>query len=257
MFPKMNQEMELFARFGIDHRYIAECNWSDPVSSDSGVWLNHLKSLQPPRLESDPVHDNPGVLSAFCKENLRIQKFVFCEQGRRDPNKIHDMIERIKNNKNLQKYYKNTYDALRLLFWRIFNKPALRIDSVDEKLANALYVTLEQELAEKNKTEQELRCRNDRVQFLTKLFEAKDTVQRTRWRENIPRLPEWKARRGGRKRGRSVSRSPSRSRARKQGKLGSAYLGDEQERSDHVQSCSLALSVDDPVPGLVANLKAS
>ena len=169
VFPKMSQEMELYARFGIDHRYIAEFNWSDPVSSDSGVWLNHPKSLLAPRLETDPVCDNPGVLSAFCKENSRIQKFVFCEWGRRDSNKIHDMIERIKSNKNLQKYYENTYDALRLLFRRIFDKPALRIDSVDEKLVNALYVTLEQELAERNKTEQELKCRNNWVQFLTEL----------------------------------------------------------------------------------------
>ena len=53
-----------------------------------------------------------------------------------------------------------------------------------------------------------------------------------------------------------MSRSPSRSRARKQVKLGSVKLGDEQECSDQVQSCSLALTIDDPVPGLAANLKA-
>ena len=123
-------------------------------------------------------------------------------------------------------------------------------------MVNGLYVTLQQEIVERTKTEQELKCRNNRVQFLTELIEAEDTVERTRWRENIPKLPEWKVRRGGRKRGRSVSRSPSGSRARKQVKLGSAHLGDEQEGSDHVQSCSHALTVVDPVPGLASNLKA-
>ena len=39
-------------------------------------------------------------------------------------------------------------------------------------------------------------------------------------------------------------------------KLGSAHLGDEQEGLDHVQSCSLALTVADPVPGLASDLKA-
>ena len=104
MFPKMNQEMELYARFSIGHRYIAECNGLDLVSADSGVWLNHLKSLLAPRLESDPVNDNPGVLSAFCEENARIQKFVFCLWGRIDPNRIQEMLTRIKASKNLQRY---------------------------------------------------------------------------------------------------------------------------------------------------------
>ena len=64
----------------------------------------------------------------------------------------------------------------------IFDKPAIRIDAVDERLITSLYVTLQQEL-----------------------IEAEDTVERTRLRD-IPKLLEWKTHRGGPKRGRSVSR---------------------------------------------------
>ena len=85
-------------------------------------------------LETIPVCVGLGVQG----DVDNINHFYSLFSVRRDPNKIHDMLERIKNNTNLQKYYKNTYDALQLLFCRIFDKPAMRIDSVDEKLVNTL-----------------------------------------------------------------------------------------------------------------------
>ena len=81
---------------------------------------------------------------------------------------------------------------------------------------------------------------------MKELIEAEDTIERTRWLEDIPKLPEWKTCRVGRKRGQSVSRSVSRSQAGKQMKLGSAHVRDEQGGSDNGQSCSLALIVAVP-----------
>ena len=100
------------------------------------------------------------------------------------------------------------YDALRLMFLRIFNEPAPVVVRLDEELNDGVEKTYVEEKNALDRCESETAIRRDRVAWMEEVRTDWNLKERTRWREGLPQLPVWKRRtKPGTKRSRSRSRS--------------------------------------------------
>ncbi len=115
-------------------------------------------------------------------------------------------------------FYKNLYDAMRLCFLRIFDELAPKVSRVELALNQAVMKTLAEESAVWERSKIETRMRGERVAWLQGLSSDWSLRERTRWREGIPDLPEWK-KRVGRKRTWSKTKSKPGKNQRKKMKL--------------------------------------
>ena len=132
-----------------------------------------------------------------------------------NPFRLKFFFLRMIRNSGFRIFYKGIYDALRLMFLRIFDEPAPVVARLDEELNDGVEKTYVEEKNALDKCEAETAIRRDRVAWMEEVRTDWNLKERTRWREGLPQLPVWKRRtKPGTKRSRSRSRSRVESKGR-------------------------------------------
>ena len=98
-----------------------------------------------------------------------------------------------------------TYQRLRMIYRRIHNKEAVRIKEMDDAFVDNIAVQLVEEEERARKSLEMYRSRKERCEHLRNALRTKDDEDQTLCLEELPKLPDWKPRRRGRKRARSRS----------------------------------------------------
>ena len=193
--PEISQELREYSRFGISRTELKKVIWTEEVPESGRIELLRPLSLEVPMLELNPEKDKCNQILRFCTQNGRIQKLVIVEWCRMNPTRIVNFLQRMDSDKDYKTYFRPVYDNIRLIFWRIVNRPTIKIplldEDQDEKLKRQLMRA--EAMVEKTRIEHEAYIR--RAEYLSKVISSKDKVERSRWRENLPQLPEWKLRR--------------------------------------------------------------
>ena len=193
--PEVSQEFREYARFGISRSALKKVIWTEEVPESARLEMVRPLSLETPMLELDPGKDKCSKILQFCTQNGRIQKLAVLEWCRMYPNRIVNFLQRMDADRDYKLYYRPVYDSIRLIFWRVVNRPTIKIalmeEDQDEKLKRQLMRA--EAMVEKTKIEHEAYVK--RAEYLAKVISSKDKVERSRWRENLPQLPEWKLRR--------------------------------------------------------------
>ena len=141
-------------------------------------------------LELVPEKDKCSQILRFCTQNGRIQKLVIVEWCRMNPSRIVNFLQRMDPDKDYKMYLRLVHDNIRVVNCPTIKVPFLDKDQ-DEKLKRQLMRA--EAMLENTKIEHEAYVK--RAEYLFKLVSSKDKIEKTRWRENLPQLPEWKLRR--------------------------------------------------------------
>ena len=86
---------------------------------------------------------------------------------------------------------------------RLFNQEAVRIKELDDAFLDNVASQLVEEEERARKAKEMYKSRQERCKHLRNALQAKDEDDQTLCFENLPRLPDWKPRRRGKKRCRS------------------------------------------------------
>jgi len=193
--PDVSQELREYARFGISRSVLKKVIWTEEVPESTKLEMVRPVSLETPILELDPAKDKCSKILRFCTQNGRIQKLALMEWCRMYPNRIVNFLQRMDIDKDYKLYFRPVYDSIRLIFWRVVNRPTIKIPLLDEDQDEKLKRQLMRAEAMMEKTKIEHEAYVKRAEYLSKIISSKDKVERSRWRENLPQLPEWKLRR--------------------------------------------------------------
>ena len=195
VLPEITPEIRSYARFGIGRMELRRVIWTEEVPESKGFDLMRPESLESPMLSIHPEKTKCPQIMKFCIQNERIQKYAIWEWCRMNPNLIVNFLQRMAKDKDFQTYYKPLYDGIRLIFWRVVNRPTIKIPFMDEERDEILLRQLLRQEAMVEKTRVEHEAYVDRARYLREVINCKDKVERSRWREKLPQLPEWKLRR--------------------------------------------------------------
>ena len=214
---KVPTESDLeYARFGLTQDQYEGSSWSVPVSGSRG-WMR-APGMVVKGLDVDISTVRSSDIGAKCTALGRSQRWCLLEWGRLYPEKMRFFFVRMVRDMGFRLFYKNLYDAMRLCFLRIFDELAPKVSRVELALNQAVMKTLAEESAVWERSKIETRMRGERVAWLQGLSSDWSLRERTRWREGIPGLPEWK-KRVGRKRTWSKTKSKPGKNQRKKMKL--------------------------------------
>ena len=104
-------------------------------------------------------------------------------------------------------------------------------------------------MAEKTRIENE--AYGKRVEYLKKMISSEDKVERARWRQNLPQLPEWKLRRKRKRENRRQEEEEESSRKRRKCEARSSRsrsASDEEKSTDGSDIESAYSRTDEPAP---------
>ena len=195
VLPEISQELREYARFGISRLDLKRVIWTEEVPESRGFELGRPVSLESPMLVLDLEKDKCNQILKFCSQNGRIQKLAIVEWCRMNPNQIVNFLRRMDSDKDYKMYFRPIYDNIRLIFWRVVNRPTIKIPLVDEAEDEKLKRQLMRAQAMMEKSRIELEAYSERAKYLEEMVNSTDLVERSRWREKLPQLPEWKLRR--------------------------------------------------------------
>ena len=194
-----------YARFGLTKDSIMNCNFSEPAAFHYG--LLRPRSCPVPPLFMNPEKVKPGTIGKVVKKQERKMKPVVFEWARMNPQQIQKVFIRLGQDESFRKYLYGSYQGLRMIYRRIYNKEAVRIKELDDSFIDNIANQLVEEEERARKSLELYQARKDRCEHLRNALQAKDDDDQTLCLEELPRLPDWKPRRRGRKRARSRSRS--------------------------------------------------
>jgi len=220
VLPVISQEFREYARFGISRAILKRVIWTEEVPESQGFELCRPESLEAPMIELNPETERCAQIMKFCIQNGRMQKFVLWEWCRMYPNQIVNFLQRMARDRDYQTYYRPLYDGIRLIFWRIVNQETIKIQFIEENQEGIIERQRLRAEAMVEKSRAELEAYTKRAEYLRKVEESGDKIERSRWRENLPQLPEWKLRRKRKRELRRLSEIEEESSAKRR-KLGS------------------------------------
>ena len=194
-----------YARFGLTKDSIVNCDFSEPAAFHYG--LLRPRSCPVPPLFMNPEKVKPGTIGKVVKKQERKMKPVIFEWARIHPQQIQKVFIRLGQDESFRKYLYGSYQGLRMIYRRIYNKEAVRIKELDDSFIDNIANQLVDEEERARKSLELYQARKDRCEHLRNALQAKDDDDQTLCLEELPRLPDWKPRRRGRKRVRSRSRS--------------------------------------------------
>ena len=195
VLPVISQEFREYARFGISRAILKRVIWTEEIPESQGFELCRPESLEAPMIELNPEKEKCAQIMKFCIQNGRMQKFVLWEWCRMHPNQIVNFLQRMARDRDYQTYYRPLYDGIRLIFWRIVNQETIKIQFIEENQEGIIERQRLRAEAMVEKSRAELEAYTKRAEYLRKVEESGDKIERSRWRENLPQLPEWKLRR--------------------------------------------------------------
>ena len=111
-----------YATFGIPEEDFKGAVWSEPTITRRG--LRRPSSMEAGMLDFNPTTVNYSTISKFCSVNQRIQRLAILEWGLVNPEKIGYFFDRMKSDSRFRNCYLSVYDALRILYRRIFDEPS-------------------------------------------------------------------------------------------------------------------------------------
>ena len=170
---------DLYSTFGVNIDLFQDTLWTEPWSNLRG--LKRSGSIQPGMLEFNSRTVQVAKIAKFCATTGRSQRFAILEWGLGGMQK--DMCFRF--------YYHDIFDALRLLYKRIFNCESLVVFEAEKKGTSKLDRMLDQERGVLEICEEEIIARRARVMHLEKV-RADNLGDRNQWRTGLPSLPTWK-----------------------------------------------------------------
>ena len=195
-----------YARFGLSAEEIGFQSWTEPVTGSRG--FSRPGSISVPLIDFDPSVVHSTRIGRLCTGIQRFQRWSILEWGRMNPSRLKFFFTRMMRNSGFRLFYKGLYDALRLMFLRIFDEPAPVVIRLEEELNEGIEKTYQEEKNALEKCETEVAIRRDRVAWMEEIRVDWNLKERTRWREGLPQLPVWKRRtKPGTKRVRSRSKS--------------------------------------------------
>ena len=199
-----------YARFGMTSEQIGFQSWTEPAPGAWG-WIRPA-SITVPMIDLDPSTTLSKDIGRLCTRIQRFQRWAILEWARMNPFKIRAFFARMIRNSGFRIFYKSLYDALRLMYLRIFCESAPKVNRLEKELNDGVEKVYQEEKNALEKVEIEVSVRRERVAYMEEVRLDWKLKERTRWRERIPELPLWKRRGGatGKKRARSQSRSRSR-----------------------------------------------
>ena len=96
-------------------------------------------------LEFNPRTVQVATIAKFCATTGRSQRFAILEWGLVNLEKIIEFLERMQKDMCFRSYYHSIYDALILLYLRIFNRESLVVFKTEKKWSSKLDRVLDQE----------------------------------------------------------------------------------------------------------------
>ena len=198
-----------YARFGLSSEQIGFQSWTEPVPGVRG--FARPESISVPLIEFDPGTTFSTDIGRLCTQIGRFQRWTILEWGRMNPFLLKSFFNRMIKNSGFRIFYKSLYDALRLMFLRVFCVLAPQVTRLEKELNDGVEKVYQEEKAALERVEIEVAIRRERVSYMEEVRVDWRMKERTRWREGIPQLPVWKRKKGttGKKRARSQSRSRS------------------------------------------------
>ena len=192
-----------YARFGLSPIVISQCKFTDPAPFHFGLF--RPRSCSVPPLLMNPEKIKPATIGKLVKVQPRLMKSVIFEWARMNPYRIQKIFDRLVRDELFRKYVRGTYQGLRMIYRRIHNKEAVRIKEMDEAFIDNIAGQLVDEEERARKSLEMYRSRKERCEHLRNALRTKDDEDQTLCLEELPKLPDWKPRRRGRKRARSRS----------------------------------------------------
>ena len=104
-------------------------------------------------------------------------------------------LDRMATDPKWQIAFRGLYDSLRLLHLRLFNVEAKVLEMMELQLKHRIELMLAEERVCLERHEQELVVRKARVLYLESVTSESGFQERTQWRQKLPSLPKWPARR--------------------------------------------------------------
>ena len=104
------------------------------------------------------------------------------------PSRIVNFLRRMAKDKDYQTYYCPLYDGIRLIFWRTVNRETIKIPFMEENQDEIIKRQRLRAEAMMEKTRLEYEAYVKRADYLSRMEQSKDKVERSRWRVNLPQL---------------------------------------------------------------------
>jgi hypothetical protein len=183
-----------YARFGLTSEQIGFQSWTEPVPGVRG--FARPESISIPLIEFDPRTTFSTDIGRLCTQIGRFQRWTILKWGRMNPFLLKSFFNRMIKNSGFRIFYKSLYDALRLMFLRVFCESAPQVTRLEKELNDGVEKVYQEEKAALERVEIEVAIQRERVSYMEEVRVDWRMKERTRWREGIPQLPVWKRRKG-------------------------------------------------------------
>jgi len=188
------KEEREYARFGLEPEELEKQAWLEPVESLRG--LERPKGLKIPLLVLNMEKVKSKEIGEKCTSIGRCQRWSLLEWARMNPGDLYKFFTRMEKDVGFQRFYGGLYDAMRLCYRSIMDKEAPVVETTEKRLKAAVLQSLEEELEGLRKCEEELKVRRMRVDRLTRPSEDWEYEEQTKWKGEVPALPNPKVRSG-------------------------------------------------------------
>ena len=184
---ELTKEEEMQALYGIRPEQLVSVNWSEPTTGT--IELNRPGSLPVQSLKFNPMLVKPVVLARISRASGRFQRVAILEWAHHHPQLITTFLDRMRLDPDFKDNYRGIYDALRLLYRRLYNALAPTVDSMDTQLILSMVNVRDEEKARVDKLMIEVIARQKRIKFVDDIMENGEFQERSRWQARMPPLP--------------------------------------------------------------------
>ena len=107
-----------------------------------------------------------------------------------NPQGLDGFFERMRRKVGFQRFYSSLYYAMRLLYQRMFDERLAKIEVNNSVLNQAVSSSLAEESSMLKRIELQVSIRKKRVEWLTGLSSNWEFEERTKWKEDINKMPQ-------------------------------------------------------------------
>ena len=114
------------------------------------------------------------------------------EWARMNPGLVNMFIDRMKNDSVFLLRYEKNYDPLRLIAWRTLDAEPRSIRRLEIDLTEKGRAMVEHEFQQMRKATELAEVLMQRWKVLREAQDKGGSLLRAKWRQSLPRFPEWK-----------------------------------------------------------------